>query len=59
MYLSVAVTGSKVDWAEAKVVFAKLNAANVAIGIGSSLRVSLWEGINNGTIKPHDFGFRK
>jgi len=57
VYMSVSADAS-VDWVAAQGVFARLSAANVLIGVGSSLRRTIWEGINNGAIKLHDFGFR-
>ena len=57
-YVSVSVTDDNINWLAAQAVFAKLNAANVMIGIGSSLRRDLYAGVNSGAIKLHDFGFR-
>jgi hypothetical protein len=57
-YMSVS-SDSNVNWADAQVVFAEINAANINVGIGSSLRARLWQGVNSGAIKLHDFGFRR
>jgi len=56
-YMSV-TSDSNINWAAAQAVFAKLNNANVMIGVGSQLRRDLYAGINSGAIKLHDFGFR-
>ena len=56
-YMTVSAD-TNVNWTEARAIFARLNAANISIGIGSSLRLRLWEGVNSGAIKLHDFGFR-
>ena len=57
-YMSVTVDNAKINWIEAQAVFAQINAANIMIGVGSSLRRDLYLGVNNGSIKLHDFGFR-
>jgi hypothetical protein len=57
-YMSVSANGSA-NWEVARAIFIRMNAANINIGIGSSLRARLWEGINSGAIKLHDFGFRR
>ena len=58
-YMSVTID-NPTAWrqAEAETIFRKLSAANVTLAIGSTLRRQLWDGVNNGAIKLHDFGFR-
>lgn len=57
-YVSVTADAS-VDWVAARGVFARLNAANILIGVGSNLRRHIWDGVNNGAIKLRDFELRR
>jgi hypothetical protein len=57
-YMSVTIGDAKINWVEAQATFAQINAANIMIGVGTNLRRDLYTGVNNGSIKLHDFGFR-
>ena len=57
-YMSVTIGDTKINWVEAQAAFVQINAANIMIGVGSSLRRDLYTAVNNGSIKLHDFGFR-